>query len=50
LLPDSLTESVPIANAAGETHSQTWYYPSRKDCITCHTKLSGGVLGVKARR
>jgi len=50
LLPDSLTEEVPIANAAGETHSQTWYYPSRKDCITCHTKLSGGVLGVKARQ
>jgi uncharacterized repeat protein (TIGR03806 family) len=48
LLPDSLTEKVPIANAAGETHSQTWYYPSRKDCSTCHTKLSGGVLGVKA--
>ena len=50
LLPDSLTESVPIANSAGETHSQTWYYPSRKDCITCHTKLSGGVLGVKSRQ
>jgi len=50
LLPDSLTESVPIANAAGQTHSQSWYYPSRKDCITCHTKLSGGVLGVKSRQ
>jgi uncharacterized repeat protein (TIGR03806 family) len=50
LLPDSLTESVPIANAAGETHAQSWYYPSRKDCITCHTKLSGGVLGVKTRQ
>jgi len=50
LLPDSLTESVPIANAAGETHSQSWYYPSRKDCITCHSKLSGGVLGVKSRQ
>jgi uncharacterized repeat protein (TIGR03806 family) len=51
LLPaDSLTEDVPIANAAGATHPQTWYYPSRKDCITCHTKLSGGVLGVKARQ
>jgi uncharacterized repeat protein (TIGR03806 family) len=50
LLPDSLTESVPIANAAGQTHSQSWYYPSRKDCLTCHTKLSGGVLGVKTRQ
>jgi uncharacterized repeat protein (TIGR03806 family) len=50
LLTDSLTESVPITNAAGETHPQNWYYPSRKDCITCHTKLSGGVLGVKTRQ
>ncbi len=50
LLPDSLTESVPITNAAGQTHSQNWYYPSRKDCITCHTPLSGGVLGVKTRQ
>ena len=50
LLPDSLTEGVPIVNAAGQTHSQNWYYPSRKDCITCHTKLSGGVLGVKTRQ
>jgi uncharacterized repeat protein (TIGR03806 family) len=50
LLPDSLTEKVPVADATGEMHSQTWYYPSRKDCITCHTKLSGGVLGAKARQ
>ncbi|HTV96476.1 MAG TPA: chitobiase/beta-hexosaminidase C-terminal domain-containing protein [Steroidobacteraceae bacterium] len=50
LLPGSLTERVAVTNAAGETHEQTWYYPSRKDCITCHTRLSSGVLGVKARQ
>lgn len=50
LLSDSLTETVSIADAAGESHSQTWYYPSRKDCMTCHTKLSGGVLGPRARQ
>jgi uncharacterized repeat protein (TIGR03806 family) len=50
LLPDGLHESVPITNTAGETHAQSWDYPSRKECITCHTKLSGGVLGVKARQ
>jgi uncharacterized repeat protein (TIGR03806 family) len=50
LLPGGLRESVPITNAAGQTHAQTWDYPSRKDCITCHTKLSGGVLGVKTRQ
>jgi mono/diheme cytochrome c family protein len=41
---------VPVTDATGRTHEQTWYYPSRKDCITCHTKLSGGVLGVKTRQ
>ncbi len=50
LLPDSLTESVPIANAAGQTHPQSWYYPSRKDCMTCHNQLAGGVLGIKTRQ
>jgi uncharacterized repeat protein (TIGR03806 family) len=50
LLPDGLTESVPITTAAGQTHSQHWDYPSRKDCITCHTQLSGGVLGIKTRQ
>jgi uncharacterized repeat protein (TIGR03806 family) len=51
LIPASrLIESVPVTNAAGEKHFQTWDYPSRKDCNTCHTKLSGGVLGVKARQ
>jgi hypothetical protein len=27
-----------------------WYYPSPADCLTCHTKLNGGVLGPKTRQ
>jgi uncharacterized repeat protein (TIGR03806 family) len=50
LLPSSLEEKIPVTDGAGKTHEQTWYYPSRKDCITCHTALSGGVLGVKTRQ
>jgi uncharacterized repeat protein (TIGR03806 family) len=50
LLPASLAEKIPVIDGAGRTHEQTWYYPSRKDCITCHTTLSGGVLGVKTRQ
>ncbi len=32
------------------TRLQPWYFPSRSDCITCHTPNSGGVLGPKTRQ
>ncbi len=31
-----------------ETRDQSWYFPGRQDCITCHNPASGGVLGVKS--
>ena len=49
LLPTNLTENVLIHTAAGD-RTQTWYYPSREDCRTCHTDRAGGVLGVKTRQ
>ncbi|MGB7281152.1 MAG: chitobiase/beta-hexosaminidase C-terminal domain-containing protein [Candidatus Acidiferrum sp.] len=49
LLTTSLMENITIKNASG-TQTQTWYYPSRKDCLTCHTSNAGGVLGVKSRQ
>lgn len=49
LLTGSLTEDITIRTATGETR-QAWYYPSRKDCLTCHTSNAGGVLGVKTRQ
>jgi uncharacterized repeat protein (TIGR03806 family) len=50
LLSDSQTEEIPIRRINGEVRQQTWYYPSRKDCLTCHTARAGGVLGVKTRQ
>jgi uncharacterized repeat protein (TIGR03806 family) len=50
LLPGSLFEEISIKTATGESRRQTWYYPSRKDCTTCHTAGAGGVLGVKTRQ
>jgi uncharacterized repeat protein (TIGR03806 family) len=50
LLTSSETEEIPIKSANGEIHRQTWYYPSRQDCLTCHTERAGGVLGVKTRQ
>jgi uncharacterized repeat protein (TIGR03806 family) len=50
LLKVSATENIQVKSAAGEVHEQTWYYPSRQDCLTCHTAGAGGVLGVKTRQ
>jgi uncharacterized repeat protein (TIGR03806 family) len=50
LLAGSQTEDIPMRADHGEVHPQTWYYPSRQDCLTCHTANAGGVLGVKTRQ
>jgi uncharacterized repeat protein (TIGR03806 family) len=50
LLQGSLREDIPIRSADGTVRQQTWYYPSRQDCLTCHTARAGGVLGVKTRQ
>jgi uncharacterized repeat protein (TIGR03806 family) len=50
LLAASLTEDIPIRTASGTVRTQSWYYPSRADCLTCHTAKAGGVLGVKTRQ
>ncbi len=49
LLFTNLTEAIIIKTATG-TRTQNWYYPSRQDCLTCHTANAGYVLGVKTRQ
>ena len=49
LLDTNLTEAITIKTATG-TRTQTWYYPSRQDCLACHTANAGYVLGVKTRQ
>ncbi len=49
LLTNSVTEKVSIQTAKGG-RTQIWYYPSRGDCMTCHTTSAKFVLGVKARQ
>lgn len=49
LLATNLTEAIPIRTSSG-VRTQMWYYPSQKDCLTCHTPNAGYVLGVKTRQ
>jgi uncharacterized repeat protein (TIGR03806 family) len=48
--PDGSDADLLSASATENIHGQTWYYPSRQDCLTCHTAGAGGVLGVKTRQ
>ena len=49
LLTSNLTETLEIRTSTG-VRTQTWYYPSRQDCRTCHSSTAGGVLGLKTRQ
>ena len=49
LLATNLTEDIPVQTATG-SRTQTWYYPGRQDCLTCHTANAGLILGVKTRQ
>jgi uncharacterized repeat protein (TIGR03806 family) len=50
LLEGSVTEEIRITDKDGTAHRQSWYYPSREDCLACHNAKAGGVLGVKTRQ
>lgn len=46
---EGLHEDITIRDAAG-TRVQSWYYPSRKDCLECHNSHTRGALGPKTRQ
>jgi uncharacterized repeat protein (TIGR03806 family) len=49
LLDAAVTRDYRVKTAAGEL-SQSWYYPSRADCMNCHTPAAGFVLGLNTRQ
>ena len=49
LLATNLTEAIAVLTPGGLT-TNLWYYPSRSDCLQCHTAAANYVLGVNARQ
>jgi uncharacterized repeat protein (TIGR03806 family) len=39
-----------VADGSGGTRNQTYEFPSRNQCLTCHTEASGRVLGVRTNQ
>ena len=46
LVINSESQVIDIATTDGGQRQQTWFYPGRQDCNSCHTRQSGGVLGL----
>jgi uncharacterized repeat protein (TIGR03806 family) len=49
LLDDAADETFTIQDGSG-SRQQTWHYPSRAECLLCHTAAAGRVLGVRTRQ
>jgi glucose/arabinose dehydrogenase len=50
LLVTGTNEDYLITGANGLTRTQTWIFPSRQDCLTCHNANAGYVLGVRTHQ
>jgi glucose/arabinose dehydrogenase len=42
---EGMDESFVIYSGSSVLRTQTWHYPSRAECLTCHTTVGGGGLG-----
>lgn len=49
LLTTSSNQQITILTPTG-TQTQTWYYPSPADCLSCHTPVANYVLGLNTRQ
>lgn len=50
LLSSGAEESFPVIDADGHSEVRKWSYPSRADCMTCHTPETGAALGLRTHQ
>jgi len=45
LVPEEGLDETFTIHEAGTVRTQVWHYPSRSECLTCHTPIAGLALG-----
>ncbi|MCB0781961.1 MAG: hypothetical protein KDC03_20940, partial [Flavobacteriales bacterium] len=50
LIDDAEVGDWTVSRADGTTFLQTWTFPSRQQCMSCHTSNAGHVLGLKTHQ
>lgn len=45
LVPEDGLDEPFVIHDGGTTRTQVWHYPSRSECLTCHTRAGGLALG-----
>jgi glucose/arabinose dehydrogenase len=45
LVPEEGLDETFTIHEAGAVRTQVWHYPSRSECLTCHTPIAGLALG-----
>ena len=50
LIDDEETRDLTVVDDAGNAFEQTWSFPSRQQCMTCHNPVAGYSLGMKTRQ
>jgi uncharacterized repeat protein (TIGR03806 family) len=50
LVPETGFDQTFPVQVDGQTQTQKWHYPSRSECLTCHTSIAGEALGFNTRQ
>lgn len=50
LLSTGATKTFDILDPVGHSWQQTWTFPSRGECLTCHNENAGQILGINTQQ
>ncbi|MEL6853201.1 MAG: PQQ-dependent sugar dehydrogenase, partial [Bacteroidota bacterium] len=50
LLSSGATKAFSVLDPGGSSWTQTWTFPSRGECLTCHNENGGQILGINTQQ